>query len=390
MLNIALFGPPGAGKGTQAKMLAKKYNLTYISTGNILRNEIANGTELGLSAKSTIEQGGLVCDETIVQIIENSIKMQPDSNGILFDGFPRTYTQAYILDGLLTKMNFKLSCLISLEVPRDELINRMRLRAKQENRPDDKKEIIENRLREYDIKTIPVIDFYKQQNKFHAINGIGNVDEVFERLTNKIEEVLSQTLLNVIFLGKPGAGKGTQARRIAKRFNMKYVSTGEMIRREIENQTELGKIAQPYLVTGDFVPDDIAIRLLEREIQNPFKGTGYLFKGFPSTLVQAYILGGLLQKQETSVSLVVEIQTSTLQAIKRLRRRANTDMARIYDMDQDTILYRLENHEEKGHKVVDFYKQQNKIVSFNGNQDEDDLFEEISETIEKAFKEIRK
>ncbi|MCK9255609.1 MAG: adenylate kinase [Bacteroidales bacterium] len=390
MLNIALFGPPGAGKGTQAKMLAEKYNLTYISTGDILRNEIANNTELGLKAKSIIEQGGLVSDEIIVQIIENSIKMQPDTNGILFDGFPRTYTQAYILDGLLIKMNTKLSCLISLEVPREALINRMMLRAEKEKRADDKKEIIENRLREYDNKTIPVIDFYKQQDKFHDIDGIGEINEVFGRVTDKIEEILSQTLLNVVFLGPPGAGKGTQAKRIAEKFNMKYISTGEMIRKEIENQTELGKIAKPYLETGDFVPDDIAIRLLEREICNTCSGTGYLFKGFPSTLVQAYILGGLLKKQDSSISLVVEIKTSTLQSIKRLTKRAKTYKARIYDMNPETIIYRLENYEEKSHRIIDFYQQQNKIVSFDGHQNEDTLFEQISDTVEKAFKEIRK
>ncbi len=390
MLNIALFGPPGAGKGTQAKMLAEKYNLTYISTGDILRNEIANKTELGLKAKSTIEQGGLVCDETIVQIIENSIKMQPDTNGILFDGFPRTYTQAYILDGLLIKMNTKLSALISLEVPRTELISRMMLRAEKEKRADDKRDIIENRLREYDNKTIPVIDFYKQQNKFYAIDGIGDINNVFERLTSNIEEILSKTLLNVIFLGPPGAGKGTQAKRIAEKFNMKYISTGEMIRKEIENQTELGKIAKPYLETGDFVPDDIAIRLLEREICNTNCGTGFLFKGFPSTLVQSYILGGLLKKQEASISLVVEIKTSTLQSLKRLTNRAKTKKARIYDMNSETIIYRLENYEEKSQRIIDFYKQQEKLSSFDGNKKEDELFEEISQTIEKAFREIRK
>ncbi|HRW22695.1 MAG TPA: adenylate kinase, partial [Bacteroidales bacterium] len=171
MLNIALFGPPGAGKGTQAKMLAEKYNLTYISTGDILRKEISEKSKLGLEAKSIIDKGGLVSDEIIVQIIEQHIDMQSQSNGVLFDGFPRTYAQAYILEGLLLKMNTKLNCLLSLEVPRDELIKRMQERALKENRSDDKKEIIENRLREYDEKTVPVMDFYKDQNKFHSLDG---------------------------------------------------------------------------------------------------------------------------------------------------------------------------------------------------------------------------
>lgn len=390
MLNIALFGPPGAGKGTQAKKLAEKYNLTYISTGDILRREIAEGTPLGMQAKTVIEQGGLVCDETIVQIIENSITMNSESNGILFDGFPRTYAQAYILDGLLLKLNTKLSCLLSLEVPKPELISRMILRAEKESRSDDKKEIIENRLREYENKTIPVIDFYDQQGNYYPIDGIGSIDDVFERLIDKIEDVLSRTLLSVVFFGPPGAGKGTQAKRIAKRFNMLYVSTGEMIRKEIADQTELGKIAQPYLETGDIVPDDIAIRLIERKISEHKHIKGFIFKGFPSTLVQAYILGGLLKKIETSVSLVVEIKTSTLQSLKRLTARSKTEKARTYDMDPETIIHRLEVFEQRTCKVSDFYRQQNKMVSFDGDTDENALHEQIALTIEKAFKEIRK
>jgi len=390
MLNIALFGPPGAGKGTQAKLLADKYHLTYISTGDILRREISEGTEIGLEAKSVIEEGGLVSDEIIVQIIERSIKMNPDSKGILFDGFPRTYAQAYILDGLLIKMNTKLSGLLSLEVPKPELINRMIQRAQKENRSDDKKEVIENRLREYDNKTVPVIDFYDQQDKYFAINGVGTVEEIFESLTDRIEDILSQTLLNVVFFGPPGAGKGTQAKRIAREFNMVYLSTGEMIRKEVENQTELGKIAKPYLETGDIVPDDIAIRLIERKIAEHKNIKGFIFKGFPSTLVQAYILSGLMKKNDTSISLVIGIKTSTLQSLKRLTARSKTSNARIYDMNAETIIHRLEDFEKRSSKIAEFYKVQDKMVTFDGDIEEEKLHEQIAATIEKAFKEIRK
>ena len=191
MLNIALFGPPGAGKGTQAKRIAETYNLTYISTGDILRNEMAQRTALGLEAKHIIETGGLVSDDIMLQIIEKSIKNKSsDSKGILFDGFPRTYAQAQSLDELLNKMNTKISCLLSLDVEKDELIKRMMIRAEKENRVDDKEEVIENRLKEYENKTLPVIDFYKQQNKYFQINGVGSVDDVFYRLTNTINNIV--------------------------------------------------------------------------------------------------------------------------------------------------------------------------------------------------------
>lgn len=166
MLNIALFGPPGAGKGTQSKYLIEKYNLTYIATGDILRQEIAEGTPLGMEAKDIIDKGGLASDEIIVQIIENRILMNPDANGILFDGFPRTVVQAYILEGLLLKMNTSLMCMLSLEVPREELIRRMLERGKTSGRADDKAEVINFRLQEYENKTIPVANFYNKKRNF--------------------------------------------------------------------------------------------------------------------------------------------------------------------------------------------------------------------------------
>jgi adenylate kinase len=390
MLNIALFGPPGAGKGTQAKMLAEKYNLTYISTGDILRKEISEKSKLGLEAKSIIDKGGLVSDEIIVQIIEQHIDMQSQSNGILFDGFPRTYAQAYILEGLLLKMNTKLNCLLSLEVPREELIKRMQERAIKENRSDDKKEIIENRLREYDEKTVPVIDFYRDQNKYHEINGTGGVDDVNKRLTDEIEKVLSQTWLNIVLFGAPGAGKGTQAKKLAKKFNLVYISTGEMIRHEIDKKSELGIIAKPYLDSGDIVPDDIAIKLIESKIKAYPNSKGFIFKGFPSNVVQAYILGGLLKKLDSSVSAVFDINTPHLQCMKRLIERSKTNKARVYDKNSEIIIHRLEVWEQNSPAIREFYNKQGKFVSFDGNKSEDNLFEELSDAISKAFKEIRK
>ncbi len=389
MLNIALFGPPGAGKGTQAQKLAEKYNLTYISTGEILRNEIANETEIGIEVKDIISRGELADDELIVQIIEKSIQMNTKSNGILFDGFPRTYTQAYILEGLLLKLNTKLDCLISLEVPREELIKRMLSRSKIEGRSDDQLSVIENRLKEYDNKTMPVIDFYKELGKYYATDGTGTVDEVFCDITEIIEKIISQNLLNIVFFGPPGAGKGTQAKRIAKKFRLEYVSTGEMIREEIKKQTDLGKIAQPYLESGNIVPDDIAIRLIERKLSASTNAKGFIFKGFPLTLVQAYILSGLIKRHDSSISLIIELTTTTLQSIKRLTARSRTERARTYDMDTEIIIHRLEVFEQKSKKIREFYELQGKIRTFNGDVHEDVLYKQLEETIESAFKDIR-
>ncbi|MBT7994532.1 MAG: adenylate kinase, partial [Bacteroidetes bacterium] len=163
MLNIALFGPPGAGKGTQSEFLIKKYNLFYISTGDLLRKEMKENTDLGKEAKNVIAAGGLVSDEIIVQIIEKTITDHPDSNGFLFDGFPRTYIQAYILEGLMIKLNTSLNCLINLDVPEKVSIDRLLNRGKTSGRSDDNEKVIRNRLSEYNEKTLPVLQFFKER-----------------------------------------------------------------------------------------------------------------------------------------------------------------------------------------------------------------------------------
>lgn len=190
MINIALFGPPGAGKGTQSKFLIDKYKLTYIATGDLLREEMAGKTELGLLAKETIEKGMLVSEEIIVQIIENKIKMNPKASGFLFDGFPRNLKQAGILENLLIKMNTKLSCMICLDVPDDVLIKRMMKRAETSNRIDDTEDVIKFRLKEYYNKTFPVVNFYKEKNIYYPVNGIGSIEEISIRIDKVIKEVL--------------------------------------------------------------------------------------------------------------------------------------------------------------------------------------------------------
>ncbi|PIY34568.1 MAG: adenylate kinase, partial [Bacteroidetes bacterium CG_4_10_14_3_um_filter_42_6] len=229
MLNIALFGPPGAGKGTQSKKLLEKYNLTYISTGDLLRVEIEEGSDLGKKAKDIINKGGLVSDEMIVQLIEKRITMNTNTRGILFDGFPRTVVQAYILDGLLLKLNTSLHMMLSLDVPYKELTERLMLRAETSNRVDDSEEVIKFRLQEYEDKTTPVADYYEKQNKYFKLNGVGSLDGIFNSLVEIIETNKEKEYTNIVLLGKPGSGKGTQGDMLAKKHNLVYISTGKML-----------------------------------------------------------------------------------------------------------------------------------------------------------------
>lgn len=383
MLNIALFGPPGAGKGTQSKKILKKYNLTYISTGDMLRSEIAEGSDLGLEAKAIIEKGGLVSDELIVRIIEKKIKTDTNSRGILFDGFPRTTVQAYILAGFLLKFDSTLDCMVSLEAPDEELIERLLLRAKTSGRSDDTLEVIKVRLQEYNDKTKPVADFYDKKQKYHKINGVGEIDKIFEDIVDVIEKTRKKEFANIVLLGKPGSGKGTQGRMLADKHNLVYISTGNLLRQEIAKGTDIGKISEPYMQKGEIVPDEIPIKLIEREIENNRDANGFIFKGFPRTIVQAYILDGLLRREGMSVSGVIDMRVSTLEAVKRLSERAKTERVRPYDESTELIVNRLEQYSKKTVPVLDYYKKQEKYNSIKADSVMDEVFKLLSEEVDR-------
>jgi len=193
MLNIVLFGPPGAGKGTQSQKLIDTYNLIHLSTGDLLRSEIAAGTQLGLRAKTLMDQGLLVPDEVVIGMIESKLKENNQAGGFIFDGFPRTVPQAIGLDKLLQENDTAISCMIALEVSEEELTKRLLLRGQTSGRPDDQDEtLVRKRVQEYNTKTAPVADFYAQQGKFHGVNGIGAIEDIFNETCRIIDGYLNQ------------------------------------------------------------------------------------------------------------------------------------------------------------------------------------------------------
>jgi len=189
MLNIVLFGPPGSGKGTQAEKLIRKYGLIHMSTGDILREAISKKTPLGVRAKEYLDKGELVPDEDVVNMVIKKLDAEKDPNGFIFDGFPRTCGQARVLRNLLTDRNTRINVMIALEVQEEELINRLLKRGRESGRSDDQLSVIKNRIAVYERDTYPVIDFYQKMRKYRSVNGVGTVDEIFQRIVEVIDQM---------------------------------------------------------------------------------------------------------------------------------------------------------------------------------------------------------
>lgn len=186
MLNIILFGPPGSGKGTQSEKLIQDYQLVHLSTGNILRDEVSSETSLGIEAKKIMDEGKLVSDDIVIGMIKSKLSENHDAKGFIFDGFPRTVAQAEALDRLMDELGTPISILLSLEVPYEELKDRLLKRGEIEGRTDDNEETIAKRIREYLDKTTPVADYYQAQGKHKAIEGVGSIDDIYARIRSAI------------------------------------------------------------------------------------------------------------------------------------------------------------------------------------------------------------
>ena len=389
MLNIALFGPPGAGKGTQSEFLLKKFNLFYISTGDLLRKEIAEETKLGLEAQNIIASGGLVSDEIIVQIIEKTITDNPNANGFLFDGFPRTYVQAYILEGLMIKLNTSLNCLININVDEEESVSRLLNRGKSSGRSDDNEKVIRNRLVEYNVKTRPVMKFYKDRGIYFEVDGHDSIENVNKKIINILHDELSKSLYNIVLFGYPGCGRGSQAQALAEKFDLEYIATGKMLETEIEDKTEVGmKILELY-ENGQLVPDEIVVQLIEKKLENSKGVKGYIFKGFPRTLVQSYILDGLLKKHGTKISKVIDFEVPMLELINRLDARSKTNKRMPYDSSTEKIVKRLKEHENKTIPVIEKYEQLHDFTKIDGMGTFEEVFERTVIDIENGMNHTR-
>ena len=189
MLNIVIFGAPGSGKGTQSERIVEKYGINHISTGDVLRAEIKNGTELGKTAKGYIDQGQLIPDELMIDILASVFDSFKDSKGVIFDGFPRTIAQAEALKKMLAERGQDVSVMVDLDGPEEELMVRLIKRGKDSGRADDNEETIKKRLHVYHSQTAPLIDWYKNEKKYQHINGLGTMEGIFAEICEAVDKL---------------------------------------------------------------------------------------------------------------------------------------------------------------------------------------------------------
>jgi adenylate kinase len=289
----------------------------------------------------------------------------------------------------MLKLHTSLDCLISLTVPEEVSVERLTKRGQVSARVDDNEAVIRNRLKEYYDKTIPVLQYYKDKGILYEIDGTADIEKVKLEIQRVIKNVLSKKLFNLVLFGYPGSGRSSQGKALAEKFGLEFVTTGEMLHQEIKNQSGTGKKIEELYAQSQFVPDEIVVQLIEKRLENSKDAKGFIFKGFPRTFVQSYILDGLLKKYGSSISMAIEIEVPTLELIQRIDQRSNTKKCKPYDSSASKIIQRLNLHEKITIPVIEKYDQIHSVLKIDGVGSFEEVFERLSIEVEKGLKHIR-
>lgn len=377
-MHIALLGPSGSGKGSHATKLATHFDLLHVVSGELFRANLEKRTAVGLLARRYMAQGELVPDEVVDAMMEEWLWQIAPAQGVLFDGFPRTVMQAQFLDDLFQTMGRTLEAAIYLKVSDIEIMRRLvgrlichtcqtpyhlqfdppvqsricdRCGGELERRPDDIPELIRVRLRAFQRVNGPLLDYYRATGRLMIVDGEGALSQVYAALEAAIDAVQRQqarpatraemeqlqtgTLtmpvlapdqraeagLNLVLLGGPGSGKGTQAEELHAQFGLPHIATGDLFREHLKGETDLGKLARTYMDRGALVPDDVTEAMVEERLARPDTRAGFVLDGFPRTLPQADALSHILAQQHRQLTSVLYINVADQEIVTRLGGR---------------------------------------------------------------------
>ena len=423
-MNIALLGPTGSGKGTLIQALAAKFQFQSITLGDVLRQKASYGTALGLLTREFVQNGELVPDEFVDAMVEEIFRHHPAGTQAILDGFPRTVTQARFLDDLLADLGQKLDAVIYLHVPDPVIFERVSHR--QPPRHDDEPHILRHRLHVFRRMVGPVLRYFYETGRLvliHADAPTREVEMAIERILQGIAKgehprfsdadfafvdqfvkTRSEPLtdpeagLNLVLLGGPGSGKGTQAEAICKQFSLPHISTGDLFRENIKKQTELGRLAKSYMDRGELVPDDVTERMVSSRLEQPDARAGFVLDGFPRTVSQAEALDEILLGLNRKITGVIHLQVSDEEIIRRLSGRricrqcqapfhllfkkprregiCNHCGGPLYQRDDDkaeTIQIRLKNYHRQTEPLISYYREAGVLTEVKGEGDLGDI-----------------
>lgn len=347
-MNIAFIGPACAGKSTQAARIARPFGLRHLSTGKLLRDHFDRHTALGILAKKYVAAGDLVPDDLVDAMVEEVAHRVPADSGLLFDGFPLTTPQARFLDDMFRGYGRRLDAVFYLHIPKEEVFERAAHRIPR--RADDTPEILENRLRVFSRNANPVLQYYMETGRLGFIDGHGGIDAIHNQLVLAVGELLAggrptitdeqaelilgfgqrrarfvstpaRPSLNLVLVGGPGSGKGTQAEFLCQDLGLPHISTGDLFRENIRKQTDLGRIAKEYIDRGELVPDDVTEGMVRERLAEADCDPGFVLDGFPRTLPQAHALEDMLAGHGRRLTAVLNLEVPDAEIVRRLSGR---------------------------------------------------------------------
>ncbi|XP_065829208.1 adenylate kinase isoenzyme 5-like isoform X2 [Oscarella lobularis] len=379
---IFVLGGPGSGKGTQCERIVAKYGLAHFSTGDLLRAELASGSEKGKQLEEIMKEGKLVPMEVIVALLKSAILKHEGSTGFLIDGFPRETSQAAEFESQLTECQLVLSYECSEEVMTKRLLER----GKTSGRADDNEETIRKRFKTFRESTMPVLNLYEEKGQLKKIDADRSIDEVFHNTSSVLEEAGFRPLVSsepnplkgakvVFVLGGPGSGKGTQCERIVAKYGLHHFSAGDLLREEVASGSDRGQQLSEIMKEGKLVPMAITISLLESAMLKTGDGPGFLIDGFPREISQ----GLEFEKNITDCSMVLCYECSEEVMTQRLLERGKTSGRA--DDNEETIKKRFHTFRESTMPVLDYYEEKGKLKRIIADKTIEEVFEETSQVL---------